>query len=545
MTQNIKHIVYLMLENRSLDNVLGWLYADTGNKPTYNYPAQKNPTYNGLLQNTYFNYDANGTKHWVTKGTNGYMNVPSLDPYEEYEHVNNQLFENMATPVPPYNPTIGGFYKDFETFYDSPYQIMQTYTPADLPIINGLARSYAVSDKYFSSLPTQTNCNRAFAATGNSLGLDDKGVLTSWVNNHFASIWSGDPKKLLVKFNQRTIWNTFSDSGRNSPNDWMIYYSDVWDEGFCYTRDIFTQLQAKKFDNHFDNIDTFFSKAKNGTLPFFSFLEPEWGLKMWHIGTNGNDYHPPCNLPPGEAFLWKVFTALRSNTAAWNNTLFIVNFDEHGGTYDHVKTPGNAVQPWQNMPFPGNTPKPANYEFGFQCDRYGVRVPLLLISPYINAQTVFRSSLPAPMDNLDHTSVIATILKLAGINISAAKLGARVWKAPTFEGVINRTTPRTDMIQLTPGLGKEHADTIQAPYNDLQLGMANSVLMHYAQKKKVAVEMMKPVYKKYFTKKTNTVQELSKALHDTLDELKEMTAKKTKAVTKKADKTTKGAAKKK
>jgi hypothetical protein len=199
----IEHIVYLMLENRSIDNVLGWLYADTGNHPQYNIPAQNPPVYYGLEENKYFNLDASGQKHYVTKGTGGWMNVPSFDPYEEYEHVNNQLFESEQTPVSPKPPTMGGFYKDFATIYDSPYQIMQTYTPGELKVINGLARQYAVSDAYYASVPTQTNCNRAFAATGNSLGLNDQKKLVGWVNNHFGSF--PNPKKLAVTFNQRTL----------------------------------------------------------------------------------------------------------------------------------------------------------------------------------------------------------------------------------------------------------------------------------------------------------------------------------------------------
>ena len=108
---NIKHIVVLMLENRSLDNVLGWLYSDQQNQPAINIPPPaegKKPTYDGLEDGKYFQpltYSGKVAQYPIIKGTcgNGFA-VPSLDPWEEYEHVTNQLFGDQLdykqpTPV--------------------------------------------------------------------------------------------------------------------------------------------------------------------------------------------------------------------------------------------------------------------------------------------------------------------------------------------------------------------------------------------------------------------------------------------------------------
>src|SRR5688572_7563828 len=106
----IERIVVLMLENRSLDNVLGWLYADTGNRPAYNIPAPaagQQPTYDGLEEGKYslpLTYQGKTKEYPIMRGTCGNdLDCPTLDPWEEYTHVTNQLFgdENaVAGPTP-------------------------------------------------------------------------------------------------------------------------------------------------------------------------------------------------------------------------------------------------------------------------------------------------------------------------------------------------------------------------------------------------------------------------------------------------------------
>lgn len=461
----IKHIVYLMLENRSLDNVLGWLYE--GDRPANVIPHDSSPDFDGLNDDLY-NKDAKGNKHPVVKVPQDRYMVPSVDPHEEYEHVNNQLFETLATPVSPTPPSMGGFYKDFAAWYKNTGQIMECFTPQDLPVLNGLARHFAVSDRYFSSVPTQTNCNRAFAAAGNSLGNNDDGHLQAWVNNRNSGLLQfGQPRG--TQFNGKTIWNVLSDNGHGDPSDWMIFNScGSWlanrlgAEGYQYTRKIMEQLQDQKFDDHFATMgdpgstaaDTFFGMVANGTLPTFSFLEPQWGLgSISRLGFTGNDYHPPKNVRQGEEFLKSIYDALTANNEIWDGLLFIINFDEHGGTYDHVPPPWNAAPPWAD----GETPRPEFLEGGFEFDRFGVRVPLILVSPWVAESTVFRAEGDTPGDDpssppYDHASVIATVLNLMGVDKSRWGLGARVADAPSFDNVLTDHL-RTDV----PTLGTNPA----------------------------------------------------------------------------------------
>lgn len=486
----IKHIVYLMLENRSLDNLLGWLYDDI--EPKVNIPFQDPPTYNGL-KTSYFNLDKHGNKHFVHKGVNQNMHVPAHDPHEEFSHINNQVFGHTNNPTEKPDPSsmMGGFYKDFAEYNDDMDQIMMSYTPEELPVINGLARHFAVSDHYFCSVPSQTNCNRAFAASGNSLGETENNTLKAWVNNRKFSHELGTLSQPIGKqYNQKTMWNVLYDNGMDQPSDWMIYYSQgtfiedsLGAEGYAYVRDLMHELQDEKFDAHFDTMETFFEKAKSGNLPSVSFLEPKWGLEeeivgIDHVGINGTDYHPPGDVTDSEKFLKEIYDALTSNEDTWANILWIINFDEHGGTYDHVPPPWGATPPWSS----DGTPKPEEFELDFQFDRFGVRVPFILVSPYIKESTVFRAEGKTPYD---HTSVIATILNMMGIPKDKWGLGGRTANAPTFENIFMGNDLREEIPPIsinTKGIRKPKI-TQTTPPNHIQLSIAESLISKAIRKK--------------------------------------------------------------
>ena len=121
-----------------------------------------------------------------------------------------------------------------------------------------------------------------------------------------------------------------------------------------------------------------------------------------------------------------------------NETLLIITFDEHGGTYDHVGPQWCAVPP-DNLVG----------ENGFKFDLFGARIPTILISPFVRPGTVFRAPEGSKHD-FDHTSFIATFLKWAGVPLTeAAAQSKRVICAPTFEGafadeVVNTATEMTE-----------------------------------------------------------------------------------------------------
>lgn len=479
----IRHIVHLMLENRSLDNVLGWLYENK--RPAQVMPPGSSPHFDGLHAGLY-NLDAKGKKHPVIRGTGGRHSVPRFDPDEEYEYVNNQLFETQNAPGKPVNcgpckdsePTMGGFYKDYAKWYRNNDEIMMSYTPEDLPVLNGLASRFAVSDRYFASVPTQTNCNRAFAAAGNSLGVDDQGRMTAWVNNRNSN-WLARPGG--VQFSEPTIWNVLSEQGQDLPSDWMIFHSrgswlqnDLGAEGYSYTRRIMQQLQDPRFDKHFAKVgsgaeaaeNTLFGMIASGTLPRFSFIEPSWTLPLGPgLGPNGSDFHPPGDIRKGERFLKDLYDALAGNSDIWDSLLFIINFDEHGGTFDHVPPPWTAEPPWSGN---SDTPKPELCEQDFQFDRFGVRVPLILVSPFVKEGTVFRAEGEIPFD---HTSVSATILKLMGVERKNWRLGSRMHSAPLFDNVLTALPGNDGPITEKPDMSERLYAALEADYPDHRTDM--------------------------------------------------------------------------
>jgi phospholipase C len=162
-----------------------------------------------------------------------------------------------------------------------------------------------------------------------------------------------------------------------------------------------------------------FQKAvKQGTLANYVFLEPSWGL-------SGNSQHPDGNVAAGEQFLHDIYYTLYGSPI-WQKTLLIITYDEHGGCYDHVIPPTNAVAPDNSAG-----------ELGCTFTRLGPRVPTVLVSPFIKAGTVFRVT---GTTAFDHTSILATVEKRFGV----PSLTKRDAAAPDVGGVLTLTQARQD-----------------------------------------------------------------------------------------------------
>jgi phospholipase C len=393
----IKYVVQLMLENRSFDQMLGFLYESSGNKSPTGQPFE------GLTGNE-SNMDDHGTEVKVFKITHDadhpYL-MPGADPGEGFHNTNIQLF-STDDPAPGVDSTNDGFVKNFKDaiaydvkrhFRDSlpgteASDIMGMYTPEMLPVMSALARGFAICDHWFASAPTQTLPNRAFAGAATSLGfLSNKSA-------HF--------------FPCPSIFGRLSDAGI----DWAIYgYNHV-----PMTRLDFPDTKTAD-ESHFGLFRDFRERARTGTLPAYTFLEPSWSA-------SGNSQHPNYDVALGEQLIHDVYYALR-NGPGWNDTLLLITYDEHGGNYDHVTPPSGAVPPDDSLG-----------EFGFDFTRFGVRVPAVLISPRIAAGTVFR----AKRGTIDHTSVLKTL----ELRWNLDPLTARDKAAPDLGDVLTLATPRTD-----------------------------------------------------------------------------------------------------
>ena len=392
----IEHIVQVMLENRSFDQMLGFLYADRNNV------SLAGQAFDGLTGEEW-NPDDTGRRvavHRIQASDPHPYQMPGADPGEGFLNTNYQLFAT-DDPAPGAVPANKGFVVNFQAAIASDLakgykdtlpgtvaaDIMGMYTPDLLPVLSGLARGFAVCDRWFASVPTMTMPNRAFASAATSQGHLDDHVKTFTCPSIFGRL-----------------------SGRSL--DWAIY---------GYNREPLTRLDfpdtTQADDGHFGHFRDFQQRAADGTLPPYTFLEPSWDA-------TGNSQHPNYDVAKGEQFLHDIYAALR-NGKAWSSTLLIVTYDEHGGNYDHVAPPSTATPPGDGTVG----------EHGFDFGRFGLRVPAVLVSPLIEAGTVFRGSGP-----IDHTSVLKTLSERWG----TAPLTARDRAAASLGDVVSLAKPRTD-----------------------------------------------------------------------------------------------------
>jgi phospholipase C len=400
----INHLVVLMLENRSFDHMLGYLYTGSGNAPPVD------PPFAGLT-GTESCPDSNGNPvsvYPITPSTPNAYFMPGADPGEGYKATNSQLWGSVTAPASPTPAAMTGFVKDYA--YTLGWQatdpgwsvlpgttanmIMGCFTPAALPVLSALATGYAVCDYWFASVPTETMPNRAFVCAGTSMGQVDDKTKTFAAPSIFAALGRAGQTWAIYGYNQRPLSaDTFTDIATSTGG----------------TIGLFTDFQAA---------------AAAGTLPNFTFMEPSWP-------STGNSQHPNYDVSLGEQLIHDVYEALRSGPG-WAQTLFVLTYDEHGGCFDHVPPPWGATPPDSAVEVP--------YNFGF--DRFGVRVPTVLISPLIEPGTVYRTAGPTP---LDHTSILATVEQRWNL----APLTARDAAAPAFGSVLTLTTPREDDVLAT------------------------------------------------------------------------------------------------
>ncbi|HWS71298.1 MAG TPA: alkaline phosphatase family protein, partial [Thermoanaerobaculia bacterium] len=387
----IKHIVTLMMENRSFDNVLGYLYP------------KETPNFEGVEKTKLPNL-WNGAEYWPSHGSD--MIQPNPDPNEEYQYVYRQLYDDFSgtNPIPsppPEPPNMQGFVADYATAKNvtaaqAPV-IMHCFQPEDVPVISALAQAYAVCDHWYAPAPTQTFANRSFVHAGTSSG---------YVNNS----WTVDgivPEVLINR--SETIYNVLERNGV----DFRIYYGSP----VKYLCNAFIAQEANRQYGEEGSgrrilpLAHFFSDLADPAkpLPPYVFLEPNFINNPW-TGAE-NDEHPhagaaaigaPSNVLFGERLLFDVFEAL-AKRPEWDSTLLVITFDEHGGTFDHYPPSEPTVSP-DGIVIPPS--KPGGFGFTFQ--RYGVRVPAVLVSPLIEEGTIVN-------DTYDHTSILKTVFEAFGI----------------------------------------------------------------------------------------------------------------------------------
>jgi phospholipase C len=325
----IKHIVVLMMENRSFDHMFGLLMNEI-------------PDLRGVSVGEWTNVDNQGNVHALTDDA-AYQGQFGVDPPHDFWSVHQQIFGHPGQPAPrPPQPDMQGFAADYARAGGKPANIMKCFRPDRLPTIRALAKSYLVCDNWFSSVPGGTNPNRAFAHFGTSFGRVDNGV-----------VW-------FVLVNRRLehgIYGRLRSHGRKA----KIYYYNVQSGTIGMTF-----LPSSYFGLYRD----FVKDCRNNTLPDYAFIEPPYVDQ--EDGTLAADQHPDNFVLAGDEFIRNVYEAIRSSDEVWRSTLLLIVWDEHGGIFDHVSPP--------TLPYGDSFRSGVS---GFNFDRLGARVGAIVVSPYV------------------------------------------------------------------------------------------------------------------------------------------------------------------
>jgi phospholipase C len=368
----VEHIVVLMMENRSFDHMLGYLSLRGGRADVDGLRAGMSNAHGGRTYRI---------RH-LTRTRLG----PNQDPCHSRPCVRAQLADDN-----------GGFVANYAETYPTdrdPGLVMGYYDATDLPIYDFLASEFCICDRWFSSVPGPTWPNRLYATAGRS-GPSRSGPVP----------WYDLPSFLRHLDTRRVSWR------------W--YYHDVPSLAAVDPR----YRNVGRFREHFRLFDrrslsgrSFLEVAAAGDLPALSWIDPNY--TDVDFGPSGsNDDHPPADVLGGQDLVLRLYNAL-VNSPAWEKTLLLLTYDEHGGFFDHVVPP----------PAPDDNP-------GFR--RFGVRVPTFVVSPWAERAAVSK-------ERFDHTSIVKTILLrfCRGRDGSIPAMGARTREANHVGGLLKGSRPR-------------------------------------------------------------------------------------------------------
>jgi phospholipase C len=317
----IEHIVILMQENRSFDEYFGHL------------PGHGQD-------------DVDVAKEGVTN-VNPTGGAPIPWHHETSYCVEDTDHGWVATHKEWNDGKNDGFAVDNVTASDPTGQrAMGYYDQTDIPFYYDLISTFATSDRYFCSLLGPTYPNRMYLYGGGSYGSVSTNI-TELLNNKLAP--PGSPN-IFRSLEDRKI-------------SWMVYDTNL--PGSAVFFDI---IQDTTLQSHFKRVSDYQADAAAGTLPQVSFIDASFLDPPW-VET---DEHPPADMQLGQHFVWEQVKALTSSSL-WPKSAMFITYDEHGGLYDHVSPPAACL--------PDDIPPRLNPELG-TFDRLGIRVPLIVVSPW-------------------------------------------------------------------------------------------------------------------------------------------------------------------
>jgi phospholipase C len=274
-------VVVLMMENRSFDHLLGWLPGANGRQ-------------RGIV---YRDKEGIGRETWPLAPD--FQGCHHLDPDHTWEGIRDQYAGGRCD----------GFLRTPSAKLGDLFPIGY-YREGDLPILGALAKGYTTFDNYFCSMMGPTWENRLYQLTGTTQIMD---------NCDYPKDAEARPVAI-----QTTIFDRVREAGLAA--------------GYYYHASPITKLfQSRKYDDISYPIERFWADAREGNLANVVFIDPDYSDLAEDMGTS-NDYHPWSNLLAAEGFVAQVHDAVKKSPQ-WNRMVFVLNFDEHGGFFDHVAPP--------------------------------------------------------------------------------------------------------------------------------------------------------------------------------------------------------------
>jgi phospholipase C len=398
----IEHVFVLMLENRSFDHMLGYS-GITGTDAETGLPT----SIRGLGGHEFNDYGA--ARIAVREGAPFQM---PHDPPHEFEDVVEQLcgagvrYPRGGVYPPRFN---SGFAASYAAKYRAdPQDVMRCYSPRQLPVLHALAREFVVCDNWFSPAPGPTWPNRMFVHAATSGGLD-----------HSPSALEIAQWEAVAgfRFENGTIFDRLQHHGVRR----RLYGGDDFP--------IVAALQGIGLGDvrHYSVFAA--DVAQADYVDQYVFIEPSYDI--FHQYQAGTSQHPLGDVTRGEALIKQTYEAIR-NSPAWNSSLLIITWDEHGGFYDHVAPP--AAVP------PGDIGLDSHHnQHGFTFAQYGPRVPAVIVSPRIPRNRIDHRL-------YDHASIPATLAMLFDFN----PLTARDANANHLDALIQAGFLRTDAPERLP-----------------------------------------------------------------------------------------------
>jgi phospholipase C len=283
-------------------------------------------------------------------------------------------------------------------------------TKTQLPVIYTLATNFSICDNWFSSIPGPTWPNRFFVHGASSSGWADSPGTVQMGN------WKKDPWGGSFTYPNGSIFDRLTAAGL----EWAVFADGA--DAICQVTAI--ENVSSLGVGLVSNLSTYLNDSAG--YPYaYTFIEPNYGRTSTGSYLNGSSQHPLDGVHWGEVLIKTVYEAIR-NSPVWETSLLIITYDEHGGFYDSVAPPA-APPPNDGSQFDSDANKS-----GFMFDRYGPRVPAVVVSPLIPAVYCNDHQL------YDHASIPATLEVLFGLQ----PLTDRDKSANHVLGTLTLTTPR-------------------------------------------------------------------------------------------------------